>query len=673
MSTFRASAASVLRQATTGVLVNAITDHIGMRVSPAEHKAWTNSLGALAQDLNDAGLAQVEMLCEYQLPLTSRRVDAVLAGVHPRTGADSYVVIELKQWSWAKAADDSAHLVMVRHMSEPQLHPGVQVADYCDYLTGFLGVLAQTPDAVRGAAYLHNAADDDVRDLFALPPTERSRVFTQQRRGEFLEYLQTHLAPASGAGAADRFLTSAVRPSRLLLQHAAEEIQQRSHFTLLDEQHVAYELVMRAVERARVANSKRVVVVEGGPGSGKSVIALSIMGELARQGRAVVHATGSRSFTQTLRKYAGRGSTHHQKLFKYFNSFMAATPNDLDVLLCDEAHRVRETSANRWTSRALRAGRPQVDELMAAARVPVFLLDEHQVVRPGEQGTIDVISAHAEQLGIKVDLVSLHDQFRCGGSQAYEEWVLALLGLEGEKPHVWEGDGRFDLRVAASPAEMEAFLAEQNARGLTARMSAGYCWRWSKPQPDDSLVDDVRIGDWARPWNANSERNVGGAPGSAFWATDPAGFGQVGCVYTAQGFEYEWSGVILGPDLVARDGRLTTVPSASKDPALTKGTDADRLIRNTYKVLLTRGMRGTLIYSTDAETREYFAGLVRTVRSADVRYASGVQSPRLVASTKDCQAVRLKVRTGPVLSFESRTPISLSSVAHSTHPPLAPL
>ncbi len=231
MSAFRASASSVLRQATAGRLADSITDHIQMRVGPAERRSWTNSLAVLAQDLTDAGLAQVEMLCEYQLPLTSKRIDAVLAGVHPRTGEDSYVVIELKQWSQASTFDDAERLVTVGHLPRPRLHPGVQVEDYCGYLTDFLGVLAQAPDAVRGAAYLHNATDSDVRDLFALPHTEQSRIFTKQRRGEFLEYLRNHLAAESGAAAADRFLTSAVRPSRLLLQHAAEEIQQRSQFT----------------------------------------------------------------------------------------------------------------------------------------------------------------------------------------------------------------------------------------------------------------------------------------------------------------------------------------------------------------------------------------------------------------------------------------------------------
>lgn len=608
----------------------------GSGPSAGERLSWTRSLAAFARDLADAGLAQVEVIVEYKLPLTSKRADVVLAGRHPRSGTDSYVVVELKQWSRASSFEGSSTLVSVEHVAGPRLHPGLQVGGYCEYLTDFLGLAAQAPGMVRGAAYLHNASDDNVRDLFALPASDQNRIFTGQRRGEFLDYLRGVLSPESGADAADRFLTSAVRPSHHLLTYAADIMRQRAHFTLLDEQRVAYELVLHAVERARAQDGKSVVVVAGGPGSGKSVIALTLLSDMAQQGYPVLHATGSRSFTQTLRKYAGRGSTRTQNLFKYFNNFIDARRNGIEVLVCDEAHRIRETSVHRFTRRDQRSrGRPQVDELIAAARVPVFLLDEHQVVRPGETGTIDVITRRADELGLTVDIVSLHGQFRCGGSKEYEQWVLNLLGLDGDEPSVWQGDGFVDLRLAESPEQMEAFLAGRQQVGETARLSAGYCWPWSDPRPDGSLVPDVRIGSWARPWNVKSDRAVGDAPGSSYWATDPAGFGQVGCVYTAQGFEYEWSGVVIGPDLVARDGRLVTRRSQSKDPAL-KGKaatddEADRLIRNTYKVLLTRGMRGTTIFALDAETREYLAGLIHPRRGLETRYepiAPGVYERR---------------------------------------------
>lgn len=630
MSAFRVSAAGLLRLAAEGSLADRVAEQVWMSghgVSPAERRAWSRSLSVLAQDLADAGLDDVEVLVEYQLPLTSRRIDAVLAGVHPRTGADSFVVIELKQWSYATRYEDSDTLVDVEHAAGPRLHPGIQVGDYCRYLIDFLGLLSDGRNTVQGAAYLHNAVDRDVAELIERPVTEQSRIFTKQRRGKFLEFLRTSLDPdKQGAPAADRFMNSTVRPSRHLLTYAARELKERSHFTLLDEQRVAYELVLHAVERAHRADHKSVVVVSGGPGSGKSVIALSLLGELARQGRPVLHATGSRSFTQTLRRYAGKGSTRLKDMFKYFNSFMTADRNGIDVLICDEAHRIRETSVNRFTRSTQRqSARAQLEELIAAARVPVFLLDEHQVVKPGELGNVDVITSFAKNMNIEVDLVSLRDQFRCGGSEAYEKWVLNLLGLDGDQPGVWEGDGRFDLRVADSPEEMESFLATKQAAGETARIAAGYCWPWSDPRPDDSLINDVQIGSWSRPWNVKSDRSVGDAPGSPYWATDPNGFHQVGCIYTAQGFEYEWSGVIVGPDLVARDGRLVTNRGAFKDPTFrsrkaVSDDEADRLIRNTYKVLLTRGMRGTIVYATDPETRDFLTGLVQVRRGLETVY-----------------------------------------------------
>jgi DUF2075 family protein len=285
------------------------------------------------------------------------------------------------------------------------------------------------------------------------------------------------------------------------------------------------------------------------------------------------------------------------------------------VLICDEAHRIREVSANQYTPARLRTGRPQVDELVDAARVPVFLLDEHQVVRPGEIGSVEEIRRHAEAKNLQVVHVSLDGQFRAGGSRAYEEWVLQLLGLDGGDPQRWIGDERFEVMSVESPYELEALLRSRLEAGFSARMTAGFCWPWSDPRKDDTLVPDVEVGDWSRPWNVKDERTVGDSPPSALWATAEGGFGQVGCVYTAQGFEYDWNGVIIGPDLVWRNGQLITVRSASKDPALKKNgiTDeqADRLIRNTYKVLLTRGMLGTVLYSVDEETQEFFADLVR--------------------------------------------------------------
>lgn len=592
----------------------------GTRPSPGERRSWSSSIPQLRADLIDAGLGGVEVMLEYQLPLTSKRADVVLAGTHPRTGAPSYVVLELKQWSEASSFEDSDTLVRIhQYGGRGVVHPSVQVEGYCEYLTDFTSALADQPHSLAGAAYLHNATDLGVEDLLVRPPTEHGRLFTGQRRSDFVHYLREHLAAdVDGSDAADLLVRSASAPSRKLLAVAADEVQSREQFVLLDEQRAAYEHVLHAVERARRANQKTAVIVTGGPGSGKSVIALSLMGQLSREGRTVMHATGSRSFTQTLRKVAGRRAPRVQKLFGYFNSFMTAEPNGLDCLILDEAHRLRETSVNRYTRKELRAaGRPQVDELLSAARVPVFLLDEHQVVRPGERGTVDDIADHAEAAGMRVERIALDEQFRCGGSRPYVDWVLRLLGLAPGGPVPWTGDPGFDVSVVDSPGVMESHLARLNTDGFTARMAAGYCWPWSDPRPDGSLVPDVEIEGWARPWNLRGDRAIGGAPPSALWATDPAGFGQVGCIYTAQGFEYDHAGVIIGPDFVWRDGRWVVVRAANRDPdfrsrSAVDNQQVDQLIRNVYKVLLTRGMRSVRIYSTDPQTRDFLRSLMRT-------------------------------------------------------------
>lgn len=622
MALIRRSAASLAALADTGSVAELMLEQTlygyGPRPSRGEARSWARSIPVLAHDLVQAGLGDVEVLLEHRLPLSSRRVDAILAGCHPRTHAPSYVVVELKQWSDADLYEDDPALVAVRgYGHQPRLHPLEQVRGYCQYLVDFLPGLQGDIDSVSGVVYLHNATDHSIAPLRGLAESDQARMFTGQRRGEFQEFLRSRLtAGIPGALYADEFEGFRAAPSRQLLAVAADEIRDREQFVLLDQQRLAFNLVLHATEAARARDAKTVVIVTGGPGSGKSVIALSLLGELARQGRTVIHATGSRSFTQTLRKVAGRNSPRTQNLFKYFNSFMEADRNGLEVLIADEAHRIRETSANRWTSARLRSDRPQVDELIAAARVPVFLLDQNQVVRPGEMGTVEDIEAHARHAGLAVQKISLDAHFRCGGSEEYLWWVERLLGLSPGGPMDWTGDPAFSVQLADTPQEMEHLLGTKLDAGYGARIAAGYCWPWSDPRPDGSLEADVVIGDWARPWNLKGQRAVGGAPPSALWATDPAGFGQVGCIYTAQGFEYDWNGVIIGPDLVWRGSDWVVIRSANKDPNFRNQTkvtahEFGRLIRNVYKVLLTRGMVGTVIYSPDQQTRELLHNLVR--------------------------------------------------------------
>ncbi|TQS43682.1 DNA/RNA helicase domain-containing protein [Cryptosporangium phraense] len=622
----RRSAAALLDDAKSGNLSKLLAEQalhqLRSGVGASELRSWDRSLPVLLTDLVEAGLGGVEVLIEYRLPYSPKRIDVVLCGVDPRSGTAAYVLVELKQWTHALYYSDD--LVTVPGYSEPVLHPIEQVERYRQQLIDFTPMLAERPESVSAVAYLHNAVEGTGWSLHEYQVTRSGHLFTKNRRREFLDFLGRRLMPTGDEAvarqsgrAADELLTAPEAPAKPLLSIAAREIQDREQFVLLDEQQEAFSLVRDAVRASGQQNRKRVVIVVGGPGSGKSVIALSLLGELSRQDYRVLHATGSSAFTRTMRKVAGRRAPRVQQMFKYFNDFMEAPQNRLDVLICDEAHRVRETSVKRYTRAALRANaRPQIDELIAAARVPVFLLDENQVVRPGEMGSLDEITAAAERNECDVVVKRLQGQYRCGGSDTFDSWVVQLLGLTAEQPTSWsaavgDSDEQYLVRSCESPAGLEAWLrARMEESGGTGRISAGYCWKWSDPQRIDdvpTLIDDVVIGDWKRPWNAKPDKRVPDAPESYFWASDDRGFGQVGCIYTAQGFEYDWSGVILGPDFVRRDGRWAARRTHSHDPAVKRADDAHfgALIRNTYKVLLTRGLRGVAVYSTDPETQDW--------------------------------------------------------------------
>lgn len=425
MPLLRDNAAALLQRADADRLYQELADQARFQFNSAtgvgEVRSWRNSLPAILRDVRDAGLGHVEVLIEHRLPYSAKRVDVILCGIAPRTGRPTYVLVELKQWTNAETLDDG--LVRVPQYGQPVLHPVEQVRHYCEYLIDFTPSLGVGGAGVHGIAYLHNASAEGWR-LRRYKVDEHGRLYTRDERGALIDELRRLLDPntATALGArqaADDLLTARVEPSRQLLAVAAEEVTMRERFVLLDEQRVAYKIVESAVEQANRENTKTVVIVLGGPGSGKSVLALSLLGDLSRRGRRVLHATGSSAFTQTLRKIViGSRTARVESIFKYFNQFIGAEPNSLDLLICDEAHRIRETSVNQYTRRDRRAvARRQVQELIDVARTPVFLLDEDHIVRPGEMGTEQEIRLEAEGAGCRVEVVRLEGQYRCGGAR----------------------------------------------------------------------------------------------------------------------------------------------------------------------------------------------------------------------------------------------------------------
>ena len=611
MQLYLGSVAEFESQIADGSLIPQLKDAYSRKIlnrpSDSEVRSWERSLAAVASETQAVGVPDAGIIVEHMLPLSSKRLDVMLFGT-AGSGEPKPLVLELKQWTGADVSEVDETLVNLG--GRLALHPQVQVGQYVQYLRDFHPSVYEGGMDIAGAVYLHDARDAEIDALRRGTPASAHEfpLFTAENRDELQELLAARLA-GPGVEVMREFVAERTRPSKKLLEHVAAEIEGNPRFELLDEQLVAFEATRKAVERARagVAKNKCIVIVTGGPGSGKSVIATRMLGDFAKRGWNVSHATGSRAFTSTLRKIVGNRAG---QVFRYFNQFMDAEQDELDVLICDEAHRIRHSSNNRFTPKHKRSDIPQVHELIQVARVPVFLLDENQAVRPDEIGRVSVIEQAAEEVGAEVIRIDLTGQFRCGGSVGYTQWLDRLLGLEPGGPIPWTNDD-FELVVVDSPQELEAWLQEKQTEvGGTGRIAAGYCWPWSDPDPNGQLIEDVVIGEWRRPWNAKPGKRVKGAPESHYWATDPRGFGQVGCIYTAQGFEYDWGAVIIGPDLKWTGNGWYADREASADNVVRRSRDFDLLVRHTYKVLLTRGLRGCAVYALDQDTQEFLRNMV---------------------------------------------------------------
>jgi hypothetical protein len=576
-----------------------------------EVRAWTNSLEAMARVVERAALDDHGVLIEYQLPLTSRRLDCMFTG-HASRGA-SAVIVELKQWDYVLPSwVDECVCTTVGMRERDVLHPSAQVAGYRRYLLDTNTAFAGDRIDLKACSYLHNlqkAAATALFDPHDAGLRREAPVFTRDDEEQIGEFLGQHLAEGGGNAVLEAVVQGRFRPHKSLLEHTASAIRNEPAWELLDEQRVAFNAVLTSVRERHEAKERTVFLVRGGPGTGKSVVAINLVAALSELGFATLHTTGSRAFTENLRKVVGRRASAQ---FKYFNSLADAGEREIDIVVSDEAHRLREFSWNWRTPKRLRTELTQTEEIIRSAGTAVFFIDDMQVVRPSEVGSSELIRRTASELGRQVIEFELEAQFRCGGSEAFVAWVENTLEIRRTANVLWDAAEEFEFVVLDTVGELEEWVRSRARGGFTARLSAGFCWPWSVPRPDGTLVDDVRIGDWSMPWNAKPDaaKLAPGIPKSNYWATDPAGIDQVGCIYTAQGFEYDYAGVIFGRDLVyrANEGWVGR-PEYSHDSVVKREAKEPeqfaRLAKNAYRVLLTRGLRGCAIFFEDEPTRDF--------------------------------------------------------------------
>jgi len=604
------------------VMQNAIADRAAEKYrtyykkNPAEseYRSWAISLAILNNSFIYSGLKDNHIVVEYELPYASQRIDVVLFGQGVE-GKENIVILELKQWSNENVSESKSEgnvIVNYGRFKREQAHPALQVQGYYFGLKDFIKIFEEkNAPELSASVYAHNYSKH--KDAVLLSPKfskliKTFPIFTKEEAIELGRYLKERLQKGKGQAVYERFARSPIGPSKKLLDHTSEMINKQQIFNLIDDQIVAYNAIMHKAKQLAKTKQKSVVIVKGGPGTGKSVIALEVMGELLRQGKKVVHATGSSAFTNTLRKIVG---TRAKNLFKFFNSFITTEPDSFDVLICDEAHRIRESSVSRYTPRVQRTNSPQVDELLRVAKLNIFFIDEYQIVRPNEVGSIAMIKEAAKRFGIDESNTTefeLQTQFRCSGSDAYLQWLDHVLEIRDTE--ITEFDAKMEFRIFTDLSSMMSEIRKRNKEKLnSSRIVAGFCWPWSKPNPDGSLVKDVKIGEFEMPWENKDQFWK--------WATDDSGMEQVGTVYTAQGMEFDYIAVIFGSDLVYdfEKNQWKAIPTNSHDSQVKRNNPAlVNHLKNVYRVLMSRAHKGVYVYFMDKDTEKYFRSHMPEIR-----------------------------------------------------------
>lgn len=599
--------------------VRRFTDAYGVAPGPSEQGSWRRSWPALLKALTAAGLGGLRIMLEYPLPGTGQRADAVVLGQRVDDAKLVAVVVELKQWEQAERHAGDALLLDVGGRVEE--HPARQVGSYVHYLTNWVGESIDME--VRGVVIMHNAGPSFVewlRELVArgpssaypilgqtdLEPEAPARLCADQMACGDLEPPSTALV--------ERFVETQHLPSPKLLSRVADAIKGVGGFTLIGDQDKARLHIRDAAIAVEHGRSGHVIVVTGGPGTGKTAIAARVLGDLClRDGANPRLLTPSGALTKQLSRAVGATA---RGLITNIAKGVPGGLSESSIVLIDEAHRLHTATKQRATEFP--------DILLRLAErtgAIVLFLDERQIIRPSEGTTLEELRRIAEHLNQAFTHIDLTVQFRCAGSQVYLHWIDDLFAQEGS-PSLWLGED-YDLTLAESPLDLETWTNDHIARGRSARIAAGFCWPWNSPTKPP-LLPEVAItwGDsggngqtWKLPWNSRAGEVIGNEaeiPGRPYWATDPGGHRQVGCIYTAQGFEYDYGAVIIGEDLVRTPSGWMARPSKSHDKEVNYLTPEKYLFYalNTYRVLATRGTKGTRLYSTDPYTQRFLRTLL---------------------------------------------------------------
>ena len=595
-----------------GIILDAYKAATGRNTGIAEITSWTNSLQYMERVLSDDEIpADAGVAIEYHIPQSSKRIDFILTGTDS-AHQESAMLIELKQWQTASMTDKDAIVVTrFKHGEQETAHPSYQAWSYMKLLEDFNQIVDDENIQLYPCAYLHNYDEDNAIDNdFYSEYTDEAPLFLKTDALKLRAFIKSHVKYGDKNKLMYRIDHGKIRPSKNLADKLSSMLAGNEEFIMIDDQKVVYETAIKLANESS-ANNKHVLIIEGGPGTGKSVVAVNLL--VAFTGKQLVSKYISRnSAPREVYEAKLTGSfkkSHISNLFSGSGSYHSTDANIYDCLVVDEAHRL-----NAKSGMFSNLGENQIKEIINASKFSVFFVDEDQKVTLKDLGDKDEINRWAKVLDAQVTELTLESQFRCNGSDGYLAWLDNSLQIRDTANDTLD-PGDYDFQVIDSPSELHNLITEKNEPKNKARLVAGYCWKWvSKKHPE---LKDIVIGDYKATWNLNSHGQS--------WIIHPDSVSEVGCIHTSQGLEVDYIGVIIGPDLIVRDGKVITRPEerASTDksvfgmkkllieePEIAR-LRLDAIIKNTYRTLMTRGQKGCYIYCVDAETQNYFTSLLK--------------------------------------------------------------
>ncbi len=607
------------------IIMNMVQDKLHMSVGTSEYQSWSNSLPHVELLLQDEAIPEdAGVAIEYNIPQTQNRVDFILSG-QDEDHNDRAILIELKQWSEVSLTDKDA-IVNTRfsHGYKDTQHPSYQAWSYSMLLNCFNVAVYEGEIKLTPCAYLHNYKDDGViSNSFYKEYIDKAPLFCKNDKRELREFIKKYIKYGDKNDVVFKIENGEIRPSKALADGMKSLLKGNNEFVLIDSQKEIYEEAKHLAKKAQTGK-KQVLIVEGGPGTGKSVVAINLLVALTNVGLVSQYVTRNSAPRQVYEaKLTGTlNKSQFSNMFRNSGAFHDCKADSFDALIVDEAHRL-----NSKSGMFSNLGENQVKEIISSSLFSIFFIDEDQKVTLKDIGSKEEIVKWAAHHDADLKTTTLTSQFRCSGSDGYLSWLDNTLQIWSTANTILDKEG-YDFRVFDNPGELRDEIYRLNKVRNSARIVAGYCWKWVtktttsawkklSPQEKTELYDIVfPEHDFKMRWNLDTD--------GMLWIMKPGSVSEVGCIHTCQGLEVDYIGVIIGDDLKVRNNEIIIDPSAhpGMDKALHTWKDiikenpiegklrVDSIIKNTYRTLMSRGMKGCYIYCTDKETQEYFKGLI---------------------------------------------------------------